>query len=220
MLNFLPLLLALLAAPAPTAPATPAAGATPASFIPAGYQQLGKELATGDLNGDGRPDVVLALGAVAEDSTEVGGDELPPRLLLVLWRTASGYQLAARSEQALLCKTCGGAYGDPYAGLEIKKGILLVHHYGGSSWRWTIDSRFRYQQGGFFLIGETVSDGHIVDQCPGSDYPPGYTYRDTNFLTGTYEAIRVSEACKLLERRRGHQPVRALVPLARYAPQS
>ena len=216
MLHLLPVLAALLAAPAPV---VPAAGPTPASFIPPGYQRLDDDLTTGDLNGDGRPDVVLALGPKAEDATPHDDDnDLPPRLLLVLWRTATGYQLAAQSRQALLCKSCGGAYGDPYAGTEIVKGVLLVHHYGGSSWRWTIDSKFRYQQGGFFLIGETNSDGRPVDQCPNSDYSAGYTYHDTNFVTGAYEVVRVSDTCQLLEHRRGRKKVLPLVPLAKYDP--
>jgi hypothetical protein len=218
------LLLALAAGTAAQAQAVPASGATPASFIPNHYRQLAEGRATGDLNGDGRPDVVLALAPVAEDKQAQAGDEneraLPPRLLLVLWRTPSGYQLAALARQALLCRGCGGAYGDAFQGLDIAKGVLSIYHYGGSSWRWTVTGKFRYQQGSFYQIGETYNLMQVsAEECPTlPDHRPGDVYRDTNLVTGAYQSVKVSEACKLLENRRGRQPVRPLRKLSNYKP--
>jgi len=37
-------------------------------------------------------------------------------------------------------------FGDPYAGVEIKKGMFTVHHFGGSNDRWSNDITFKYSQ--------------------------------------------------------------------------
>lgn len=217
-------LLAVVASPAAQAQSFPTSAPTPAGFIPNGYRVLPEGRATGDLNADGRPDFVLALAPTA--TTEAGpapatNDNIPfPRLLVVLWRTATGYELACAARRALLCKECGGAFGDPFAGLAIAKGVLTIQHYGGSSRRWSVTGKFRYQQGDFYQIGETYNlmQANAYD-CPAlPDHRPGDVYRDTNLLTGAYESVKVSEECQLLENRRGHQPVRRLRRLVAYAP--
>jgi hypothetical protein len=214
------LLWALLTSWVVRAQVVPATGHTPASFIPPGYRVLPEGRATGDLNGDGRPDVALALGPPKEDV--LNDETFPPRLLVVLWRTAAGgYRLATVARGALLCMGCGGVHGDPFEGLEITKGVLLVYHYGGSSWRWTLTARFRYQQGDFYQIGDTYNYTHtIADVCPQlhGEYRPGDQYHDINLVTGEFKRIRVSEECQLMENRRGRQPVQPLVRLAAYKP--
>lgn len=217
-LTLLALLLAGCSSVVPTAALTTHAQ-TPAAFIPSGYRLLPHGRATGDLNGDGRPDVVLALGPVAEDSAQA--DELLPRLLLVLWRTAGGYRLAATARQALLGKYDGGVIGDPFEGVRIEKGVLSVRHYGGGGWQWSVVSKFRYQQGDFYLIGATYSQRHNVeDECPnlGGDHRPGDKYRDENLLTGAFVSAEVSQDCQLLENKHGKQPLKPLRRLVAYHP--
>ena len=207
----------LLAGLAARAQSIPASGRTPASFIPSGYRQLPEGRATGDLNGDGRPDMVLVLGPIAEDTFRID-DNLPPRLLLVLWRTAMGYQLAARTDQAILCRSCGGMGDDPFIKITIANGVLNVQHYSSSSWYWKLDDKFQYRRQGIILIGTTHSSGRTGGSCGAGDWPPGCTYRDTNLLTGEYESVKVSEKCRVLENRKGRQPVRPLQMLADYKP--
>jgi hypothetical protein len=36
--------------------------------------------------------------------------------------------------------------GDPFEGVEIKKGRFIVHHYGGSSWRWANNTTFAWSR--------------------------------------------------------------------------
>ncbi len=199
------------------AQAVPASGPTPASFVPAGYQFLRRGQVTGDLNGDGRPDMALALTSVAEDGESWGKHPLPPRLLLVLWGTAAGYRLAAQSRQALLHRDAS-FNGDPYDGLAIKRGVLVVAYDVGGSWGRSTTAKFRYRHGDFCLIGETDVYGSHHADCDNLPYPPRYTYRDVNFVTGDYEIIETSEACRLLVHKRGRQPVRPLRKLAEYKP--
>ena len=36
----------------------------------------------------------------------------------------------------IMCKACGGAMGDPFAGITIKNNAFILEFYGGSSSRW------------------------------------------------------------------------------------
>lgn len=152
--------LAVLAAqPAPAAgparpPAIPKTGKTLEDFIPPSRAILMQ--AQGDLNQDGLPDLAVVLKGADEDREEGAATETP-RLLLILFATkGGGYTLAASSEKAVLCKTCGGVFGDPFVTLGIENGVLVIEHYGGSSQRWGYTHRWRYQDGEFLLIGLTT----------------------------------------------------------------
>ena len=212
------LLRLLLSSLATRAQVIPTSGRPLVSFIPRGYQLLRDCRATGDLNGDGRADVALVLVPMAEDTAR-SGDNLPPRLLLVLWRTATGYHLAARSNRAILCRSCGGMGDDPFSKITILNGVLNVQHYSSSNWYWKLDSKFQYRRQGVALIGTTSLSGRTSGSCGARDWSAGCTYRDTNLLTGEYESVKVSEGCQMLENRRGRQPVRPLQLLADYKPE-
>ncbi|RXK61495.1 hypothetical protein ESA94_00300 [Lacibacter luteus] len=175
----------------------PVTGKTIASFIPKGYDTI--EVARGDLNKDGIADVVMALKNNGEDSFEM--DEEPKRLLLILFQQKAGYKLAGKSENALMCRACGGMYGDPYNGIIINKGILSVTHYGGSNWRWFDIQKFRYQQNGFFLIGSTSDSHWIGSDCNGKGIgDSGRKFQDMNWLTGEEEVIERDENCRLIKK--------------------
>ena len=107
------------------------------SFIPAGYTLL--DSASGDLNKDGKKDLVIIL---KNDYEEINTDTSRPVLLLL--GTYKGYHLLERNDSVVLCKGCGGAFGDPYAGITIKNNFFSIEHYGGSGWRWTRIITFRY----------------------------------------------------------------------------
>lgn len=152
-------LAALAARPAPAAdqaklPAIPKTGKSLTDFLPPSWILL--KQAQGDLDKDSLPDLTVVLKSAAEDKDEGGGAETP-RLLLILFGTKSGgYTLAASSGKAVLCKGCGGVFGDPFAKLGIERGALVIEHYGGSSERWGYTHRWRYQNGDFLLIGLTT----------------------------------------------------------------
>ncbi len=108
------------------------------SFIPAGYLLL--STTSGNLNKDAYLDRILVLKPKEEEANE---DLARP--LILLSGTASGnYKLIARNDSVVLCKGCGGIFGDPYEGITINNGYFSVEHYGGSSWRWTRIITFKY----------------------------------------------------------------------------
>jgi len=112
-----------------------------AKFILPGYEI--RDTLCGDLNADGRMDVLLILKALDEDT--LPGDKVMTRPLLILIRQADGnLKLEARNDDAVLCKQCGGAFGDPYTNMVITGDYFSVEHYGGSSSRWTDIVTFKY----------------------------------------------------------------------------
>ena len=107
--------------------------------LPAGQALLAWEAA--DLNRDGRPDAIM----VSEAKT--AGEDEGPRLLQVLLRQPDGkLKVAVRSERAVMCRQCGGAFGDPFEGIQTQAGGFTLLHYGGSSWRWREDYRFAWSR--------------------------------------------------------------------------
>lgn len=187
----------------------PKSGPSLKAFIPAGCDTLGT--AIGDLNKDGMPDLAVAIYDKAEaDSMD------NPRLLLVLFKTAEGYMLAGRSEQILLCKGCGGMFGDPFAGIEIKKGVLGVDHYGGSAWRWSNTLSFRYQNNGFYLIGKRDYSYWDVNHCDKYNEFAGTDIEETNFVTGDHFVKKISENCKMLANKKNKIKIKPLAKLENY----
>lgn len=166
-----------------------------AAFIPSGFDTLDGGLVRGDLTKDGMPDVVLALHNSAAEEQDGETD----RLLIVLQKTASGYKVAGKSSGVLMCKSCGGVFGDPWNGLSIAKGVLTVSHYGGSAWRWSDDEKFRYQGDGLYLIGSTYDSYLNTSDCDGEGVgDAGREFRDTNWVTGDEEYLKRNEECKLV----------------------
>lgn len=120
---------------------------------------------------------------------------MPGRVLLVLFSTARGYTLATWADRVMIAKD------------------------GGSSWRWSVVSKFRYQQNDFFLIGESMFLTRTSGDCESLDSSPGGDYQDTNFVTGEYELRKISETCQALLHRKGRPTPVALRRLADYAPE-
>ncbi|MBL7761016.1 MAG: hypothetical protein JNK08_10015 [Sediminibacterium sp.] len=117
------------------------------SYIPKGFTLM--DTASGYLNKDGYRDLVMILKNDLEN--EVGDTSRP--LLLLEGSKDGQYRLFARNDNVVLCKECGGVFGDPYDGITIKKGFFSIAHYGGSSWRWSriITFKFNKEKNQFIL---------------------------------------------------------------------
>jgi hypothetical protein len=104
-------------------------------------------LKSGDLNGDGRKDFLLVLDSPVNQKAQVdeAGDALRP--LLILIRDSSGtLSLAARNDQVVYCRQCGGVMGDPFANLQINGTRFTIDNYGGSADRWSESYTFGYSR--------------------------------------------------------------------------
>jgi hypothetical protein len=103
-------------------------------------------LETGDLNGDGRKDMVLVISEIVREdaSWEEGAAE---RSVLILIAEADGtLRLAGRNDLVVLCRNCGGVFGDPFAGVDVKGSTFTVNNYGGSNDRWSYSYTFAYSR--------------------------------------------------------------------------
>lgn len=112
-------------------------------FIGKGERAIALESA--DLNGDGTPDFIL----VTEKKTAatMGEDADNERTLLIITRDREGkLKLAKSNKQVVYCKSCGGAFGDPFASIEAKLNSFTVDNYGGSAWRWSESYQFNYSR--------------------------------------------------------------------------
>lgn len=132
----------------------------------------------GDLNKDGVKDAATVIEKAAP-----GGEEAPKRALLIAFGKPDGsYKLSVIADRVLLRADEGGVWGDPFDGLEINRGSLVVSEYGGSNWRWYNRYRFRYQDGDWFLIGMTSGTYFNGGEEPEEQA----TEEDYNLLTGDY----------------------------------
>ncbi len=60
--------------------------------------------------------------------------------------------------------------GDPFEGIEIKNNVLLISHFGGSSWKWTNVDKYRFQNNQFELIGYTSNFGKLCEYWANFDF--------------------------------------------------
>jgi hypothetical protein len=122
-------------------------------FVLPGYEML--DYITGDLNGDKRPDAILLLRWPGEDTLT---DDSHDRPFLLLMRQPNGkLKLEKRNDNLVMCRQCGGVFGDPYDNTEIKDNGFTISFYGGSSWRWGSQYRFDYKPAkkDWLLVKET-----------------------------------------------------------------
>ena len=182
-------------------PAIPTAGKNADTFVPRGWKIIKR--ATGDLNKDKLPDLALALSS-AEKSDSYNDTWDEPRLLVILFKEKSGgYRRATVSSNAIMCRGCGGVFGDPFDELSVTRGTIVIRHYGGSRQRWGFTHRFRFQNGDWYLIGRTTIEHDTITR--------EYHELDENLLTGdTIEKVTTSQGREVEKKER-----RAKKPLIR-----
>ncbi len=113
-----------------------------AAFVEKGRAALALESA--DLNGDGFPDHLLVVEDPDAPADDSGADK---RTLLILTADRNGnLKLAARNDKVVYCRSCGGVFGDPFAGVSVRRKSFTVDNYGGSNWRWSDSYKFNYSR--------------------------------------------------------------------------
>ena len=117
---------------------------------PKGYVMLEE---TGDLDKDGIPEKAIVYNTT--DSSEDGIE----REIFILKKVGEKWNVWKRSTHAILKSNQGGMMGDPFLGIEIKNRLLIVSLAGGSSWKWSHEDKYRFQNNEFELIGYTSNAG-------------------------------------------------------------
>lgn len=129
-------------------------------FVLKGYEML--DYATGDLNGDNKPDAILLLKILGEADTT---DEVKRPLLLLIRQANGKLKQEKRNDDLVMCRQCGGVFGDPYEGITISKNGFIIDFYGGSNWRWAYHYRFGWKpaQKNWYLLSEQQVSYHSSD---------------------------------------------------------
>ncbi|MCT4640635.1 MAG: hypothetical protein N4A72_23265 [Bacteroidales bacterium] len=145
--------------------------------VPNGYSVL--DTITGDLDKDNISELVVAYNTGDEDDDVIRS--------LIIYKINNGvWKSWKQSDEALLTSRGGGVFGDPYQGIKIERGILIIYHYGGSNWKWSTTDKYRYQNGEFYLIGYTNTDGRPCDYWQTFDF---------NLSTGRINFEKIFEKC-------------------------
>lgn len=122
---------------------------------------------SGDLDKDGIVEKVIAYNTHAIDEESF---ESVPRTLIIYKIKNGSWTVWKTSKQALYGSNDGGMMGDPFGSLEIKKGVLIISHQGGSSWKWGHTDKYRFQNDDFYLIGYTSNSGKPCENWLNVDY--------------------------------------------------
>jgi hypothetical protein len=148
-------------------------------FIPSGYEI--RDTLSGDLNADGRNDLLLILKLSGEDTiSSVIGMARP---MLILIRQADGsLKLASRNDEAVLTRLDGGPFGDPYQKMTIDGDCFTVEHYGGSTDRWSdvITFKFNKTKKNWFLFSSEYYLSNAYD--PEKDSKTTKTTKDFGLI--------------------------------------
>ena len=139
---------------------------------------IAQDMVKGDLNGDGINDLAVMGGADPEDA---GYDDEREIYLFIRQMDGSVHPLTSI---ATLGPYSGGVYGDPYEGMSISDGRLVVKVYGGSSWRWGFTNIYEYENGEMKEKWELSLAERTLE--------PGYDFTILNKEDGSYRSYVVA----------------------------
>lgn len=153
-------------------PVIDSVGSTIHNFIPKGWSVI--DTVFGDLNKDKLEDVAMVIQSndtIKEylyNSETKKSDELNedlPRILIILFKGKidGKFHLAAQDNQFILRSLEGGMSGEPFNDpMTIEKNVLTISFMGGTSHKWMVSYKFRFQNNDFYLIGASTGNVHTV----------------------------------------------------------
>ncbi|HEX8665371.1 MAG TPA: hypothetical protein VF744_15215 [Beijerinckiaceae bacterium] len=164
ILSVIPAVAQELAIPEAVYPALPKTAASAEGFVPPGWAL--ESQASGDLNGDGVPDLAFVLRGkdpknVVPNESGLGENPLDtnPRILAAAFGATSGGYTLALENRTLIPRRTDPVMADPLedGGISIERGALKVRlHLFMSAGGWgmsTATYTFRHRDGRFALIG-------------------------------------------------------------------
>ncbi len=128
----------------------------------------GQESVLAEVYGDLDKDKIEEKVVVKELNEE--GEFGKKRELSIFKRKGKQWNLMVTSKTAISESQAGGMMGDPFEEIIIKKGILVISHSGGSSWKWNTTEKYRYQNNQFELIGYNSFYGKLCEYWSDFDY--------------------------------------------------
>ena len=136
--------------------------------------------AIGDLDKDGLDEKVIVL------DTGLDGEIGTQRTLLIYKKKQDKWDLWHSSQGPVLDSAHGGMMGDPFVGIEIKRGTIVIDHFGGSNRKWNYTHRYRFKGKEWNLIGATINYGAPCE---------GFFEFDVNVVTGKAIYKTYEEGC-------------------------
>ncbi len=135
-----------------------------------------KEAYKGDIGKDGQVELVAVLEYFVPRGPESERGEHYSRILCLFTPQGEKYALAYRNDWILPNSDSGGVLGDPFVGIEIKDGVLVLSRYGGSSSRWGYDYLFEMSKEELVLtkvveINHSTHTGNGIDKIRQRYYP-------------------------------------------------
>lgn len=158
-----------------------------ASLVPKGWHILEHRQpvkAEGDLNKDGIQDLAIVIERTQEENYNASRS-----LLIAFGNKDHTYSISIIAEKVILGALEGGGWGDPFDGISIDRGSVIVSDFGGSGQRWYHKYRFRYQDNDWYLIGATMGSNHSIKE--GTEMV--FDEEDYNLLTGDYNIVKTNE---------------------------
>jgi hypothetical protein len=118
---------------------------------------------SGDINNDNIPDLILVTDVIGEDSLRFSGIDLPRDLLVFAGKSNKTYVFLFKNPKAIPCGNCCGM-SDPYGGMTINKGQIIINEYCASNSKSISEYRFRYKSKlADWLLDTVVTESYAFD---------------------------------------------------------
>ncbi len=165
-------------------------------FVPKDYFLL--DSAVGNIDENNTQHIALVCAPNSEKNIDTFIET--NRIIILLQKKNNLLKIIASNDALVLCKSCGGIFGDPYNGVSLNNNILSVSNYGGSAWRWSQNYTFRFQQESWELIGATYDAYYNAKECEDGAGNAGRQLEDINFAANKMQILHTKETdCKPYE---------------------